>query len=232
MKKRYSQISNILNDTQAIVFDWDDTLVDTSAGKLAQNRDLARLYGVERTEAEVVGFYKSGLPLREMLMQLCKTTDFDGIWQQAKAQYDNPEYAKRTIEGAEQSVQTLRDLGYRTALFTALSPEALQKDVVQPGFDLDVFSTSPMYVPDGMRKSSGESFDEVIEWLGSVDVSPAQALYVGDGLGGMKGATSAGMKFIGVETGPVTASEFRERGALSLPGVQQLAMIAANRTPK
>lgn len=53
-------------------------------------------------------------------------------------------------------------------------------------------------------------------------MTPAEVLYVGDGLHDMRGALGAGFNFLGVETGLVTAKQFQMAGALSIPGIEHL----------
>lgn len=190
---------------------------------------LAEHFGVTRTESEVERLYRSGKSLSDMLVELCAhQASMDEIWQVAMSEYHNPEFAKRPIEGAIRSVRWLRGLGYRTALFSATSPKALSEDMRATGVDPGEFSGATLHVAEGMRKSDPESFAPVLEWLASYGLSAREALYVGDGLGDMEGSTGAGLRFVGVEQGFITAEEFREAGALSVASVQKLATIAIN----
>lgn len=227
MSEYTPRIIRYLQDTGAFVFDWDDTLVDSKTGKLAQNSALARKFGVERSDEDVERLYKSGLPLADMLEELCEhKASYETIWAAAEADYNNPEYAKRPIDGAEASVRTLRSLGFRTALFSAASPEALELDVKNLDFDMSVFDSPTLHVPSGVPKSDPNAFVPVVNWLRLGGINPSKAVYVGDGLGDMIGAEASGMKFIGVEQGLVSCDEFRSKGAHSVPSVHRLAQIA------
>ena len=221
------RIANYIRGVKAVVFDWDDTLVDSKTGNLAQNRDLAEKFGVTRSEEEVEALYRNGIPLPDMLVELCDhTATFEEIWQEAKKDYSKPEYSKRLIDGAEQSVRTLQGLGCHTLLFTATSRDALKMDIANTGFDPGVFGNQLLHVPQGIAKSDPRAFSPVMGWLTNHDISHRDALYVGDGLGDMSGAIAAEMKFLGVEQGFVSHDEFTEHGALSVPNTQKLAAIA------
>ena len=225
------RIANYLHGVKAVVFDWDDTLIDSKTGKLAQNRDLAHKFGVTRSNEEVEALYRNGMSLPEMLVELCDhKAGFDKIWQEAKKVYDKPEYSKRLIDGAEQSVRTLRSLGYYTLLFTATSREALELDMASTGFDPEVFDNQLLHVPNGIAKSDPRAFSPVLDWLATHEMSPSEAMYVGDGLGDMRGAIAAGMKFLGVEQGFISRAEFAELDVLSVPNTQKLATIAISST--
>ncbi len=221
------RIANYLHGVKAVVFDWDDTLIDSKTGKLAQNRDLAHKFGVTRSNEEVEALYRNGMSLPEMLVELCDhKASFDEIWQETKKDYHKPDYSKRLIDGAEQSVRTLRNLGYHAVLFTATSQEALRLDMTNTGFDPKVFDDQLLHAPKGMAKSDPRAFSPVLDWLATHKTSPSEAMYIGDGLGDMEGATAVGMKFLGVEQGFISSAEFAELGVLSVSSTQKLATIA------
>lgn len=225
MKRKSTDILHYLDGVEAFVFDWDDTLVDTRTGKLAQNKAMAKMFGVERTDEEVSEYYDSGMPLMQMLAELCQTNDYDALEAARIKSYNNFEFTKRTIDGAERGVRIIRDLGFRTALFTATSEAALEMDMLTPGFRRELFD-GVMHVPDMQKKSDPAAFALPLAWLAVRGIEAENAAYVGDGLGDMQGSLGAGMKFVGIEGGAVSGEMFAGHGVYSLPGVRQLAALA------
>ena len=64
-----------------------------------------------------------------------------------------------------------------------------------------------------------------IQSCGQIDerkIRPEEVVYVGDGLHDMRAGLGAGFSFVGVETGLVTASQFKKAGAISVPSVGEL----------
>lgn len=72
------------------------------------------------------------------------------------------------------------------------------------------------------HKPDPRVFEPALKWLVEQRVIPNEVLYVGDGLHDMRSARGAGLNFIGVETGLVTADQFSEQGAMSLPSIADL----------
>jgi phosphoglycolate phosphatase-like HAD superfamily hydrolase len=72
---------------------------------------------------------------------------------------------------------------------------------------------SPFHKPDP------RVFDQAIRWLAGLNIRPDEALYIGDSLYDFAAAGGAGFKFLGVETGLITAAQFRENGASSIPSI-------------
>lgn len=227
MNRLHAQIANMLADTQAIVFDWHDTLIDAKNGEIDRLIDIAAICGTTRSPSEVMELYrKHPRSISDMLSELCQIEDAQIIQAIRSHNVGADKYSKRPIEGAEAAVRTLHDIGFRTTLLANVSADRLTLDSLGTGFDLSVFGEKPLFTPPQTPKYDPLAFGAVIEWLRNVDIEHDQAIYVGDGLGDMEGSSAAGLGFIGVEQGFITAEEFATRGALSIPGVQALADIA------
>ena len=72
------------------------------------------------------------------------------------------------------------------------------------------------------HKPDPRVFEPATAWLAGKNIQPNEVLYVGDGLHDMKAALGAGFSFLGVQTGLVSAADFKAAGAKSIPGIADL----------
>ena len=72
------------------------------------------------------------------------------------------------------------------------------------------------------HKPDPRVFEPAIKWLSQHKIKLNQVLYIGDGLQDMKAALGAGFSFLGVETGLITAKEFRQQKAKSITNLAKL----------
>lgn len=72
------------------------------------------------------------------------------------------------------------------------------------------------------HKPDPRVFTPALAWLKAHDVKPEEVVYIGDGLHDAQAALKAGFNFLGVETGLVTAEQFREQGHKSISALGNL----------
>lgn len=220
MKDYEKCVSRYLGSVKAIVFDMHDTLVDGKSGYIAHNMALAEHFGVLKTREEVIELYGIG-DFEEMLRRLCATSNLDEIMAVHALGKNNPEFQLRPFATIPNDISTLRRLGYIVGLLTATTHELLMRDLGIAGYDVEMFDFIDTVYSTGIKKSDPRSFRNTIAHLADCSITPNEALYVGDGLGDMTGSLEAGMKFIGIESGFVSAEEFADHGVLSMPGVNE-----------
>lgn len=201
-----------------------DTLVNAKSGYIAHNIELSEKFGVPKTKEEVIALYSIG-DFNEMLRRLCGTNDLDAIMAIHALGKHRQEFQLQPITTIPQDLSTLRRLGYVVGIFTATTPQMLMRDLQIARYDIELFDFLDTVYSTGTKKSDPKSFESTLLHLVERGITPQQALYVGDGLGDMTGSLGAGMKFIGIEQGFVSAEEFADHGVLSLPGVHELVNI-------
>ncbi len=206
-------------DTKAVLFDFDDTLVATIQAKWAQHKRVAlEFYGITLTDEKIAKHW--GEPFPVIVSNLYETDDAEQAIVNNWTCHD--EYPKDIFPGTVPTLRHLRVAGKLMGIITATTIASLSHDLVRTAFPrvfIDYVQTcddTPHHKPDP------RVFKPTLAWLHGVHISPEEVTYVGDGLLDMKAATGAGFNFVGVETGLTTAEQFSEAGAVSVPGIADL----------
>ena len=123
---------------------------------------------------------------------------------------------------AENEFKKLHDLGKLTGIVTATTRQGLNYDLATHSITPDLVDYTQTTTESTYFKPDPRVFEPAIEWLSERNIKPNEVVYVGDGLHDMEAAVGAGFGFIGVETGLVSASQFKDNGAVSIQGIGEL----------
>ena len=194
---------------RAVLFDFDFTLADSSAGVVECFAYGFERVGLPNVEPERVR-RTIGLTLDEALRILHGVDDplvvrafFDAFRERAA---DVMVANTRFLERAVEAVQSCRDAGVATAICSTKKRShiegVLERDGVASLFDVvighdDVAAAKP--APDALHAA-----------LARLDVGTDRALYVGDHPVDAEAATRAGVAFVAVLTGPSQREEFAD----------------------
>lgn len=213
------QIHDILANVDVVAFDWDMTYVD-SQGKLLQNQAIAHEFGNPLTLDEVRRHWNESTSFPDLMAQLTNNANMDEIMRVVRRDYNDPHFAKRSYEFAARVTQTLRKIGYQTALVSSVQRELLHTDADNLDIQLDqVFDFVQAQDDCEYKKPDGRVFDPLLRHFG---ITASRLLYIGDEAKDYRAAVSAGAHFIGVETGMVTAQEFDQMGAIRIPSIKEV----------
>lgn len=198
---------------RVVAMDWDGTVVDSVAGKLAQNQAIAKKFGRDMTLDEVRGHWNASAGFEDLMYRLSGIHDIEAVMTVVRRDYNRPEYAKRLFDFTESSLRRVHTLGKRAALITSATREILETDVTDLGLAplntyLDFTQTAD---ENEFKKPDPRVFDSMVE---SLKVSPDSTVYIGDEIKDFEAATSAGLQFIGVETGMANRRDFIDAGAV------------------
>lgn len=203
----------------AVLFDHDDTLVGTIGTKWAQHKFIAKAYyGRQLTDKDISKHW--GKPLEELLCQLYGTDDVD----QAMA-YNvrhHGEFEKTLFAASVPMLRHLKKRGLKVGVVTATSRRSFLHDLAHHHVPLELFDYTQTADDTEYHKPDLRVFEPAKQWLAANGMAPNNVLYVGDGLHDMKAATGAGFAFLGVETGLVSAKQFAQNGATSVPDISHL----------
>lgn len=212
---------------RAVLFDHDDTLVGTIKPKFEQHKFIAREYFGKEVTDELIRTHW-GKPLHELIGILYGTKDVEKAFEIIRAVHHN--YPKILFDGSIDIFQQLHTSGIKTGIITATTRESIGYDfslLKFPTEHIDYIQTSDEV---GFHKPDPRVFDPATEMLAAFEIKSNQIIYIGDGLHDMEAAVSAGLQFIGVETGLVTAEQFRANGAKSFPQIKDIAQYLNQRT--
>lgn len=210
---------HISENIKVVLFDHDDTLVGTIGTKWDQHKHVARTYyGKELIDAEIAEHW--GKPLEELICLLYGTDDAEQAMANNKAHHK--EFPKELFEATIPTLRHLKDAGLLLGIITATSRFSFEHDLDFHQIPRELLDYTQTADDSNFHKPDKRVFEPAILWLSGIGISRSEVLYIGDGLHDMKAATGAGFSFLGVETGLVSADQFKEAEALSIPSVEHL----------
>ncbi|MHC0429931.1 HAD family hydrolase [Streptomyces sp. O3] len=187
--------SHQLNGPFTVGFDLDMTLIDSRPGIRAVYQALSAETGV-RIDADVA-VSRLGPPLEHEVARWVPEERVPAICERFRELY--PTYAIEptpALPGAREAVAAVREQGGRAIVVTAKNELHAKLHLARLGIEPDA----------------------VVGWLWAEAKAEAlreyeAAVYVGDHLGDVRGARSAGALSVAVPTGPCDADELRAEGA-------------------
>jgi len=193
----------------AVVFDMDDTLIKTFEVKLRQHKHFARQrYGVELRDDAFREHW--GKPFHLFLEGIYG--DIDSI------ERVHAEYVKLShlfpVELQEDTLHVfdeLHDAGKKLGIVTATAREIVERDLGLINFPVDRLHKLQTSDDTPVHKPDPRVFEPMLRALRDAGVE-GDVLYVGDALTDFYAARDAGLQFVGVTTGLVTAQQFRDAG--------------------
>ena len=208
-----------MKDIKVVLFDHDDTLVDTFGNKAAQHMYVAKkYYGRDLTEEDLKREW--GKSLHTVLMNLYDTDDIDRAIELSTQHHK--EYPKTLFQDTLKTLTELRERGVLLGTLTSTVHESHDYDMQNLGFPEGIFAYTQTQEDTVMHKPDPRVFDPVKAWLKDQGLRPDQVLYVGDSMYDYKAAQEAGLHFVGVDTGPSKGQYFRDNDIRSIPHVGHL----------
>ncbi|WP_016906516.1 HAD family hydrolase [Streptomyces xiaopingdaonensis] len=183
------------NTVPAVGFDLDMTLLDTRPGIRAAYDALAERTGQHIDSA--LAITRLGPPLEVELAEWFPEDEIPRIAQVYRSLY--PQYAIKpsyAMPGAREAVAAVREAGGRVVVVTAKYERNAKLHLDHLGLTPDVL-VGDLWAE---RKAEALRAHEV-------------GVYVGDHLGDVAGAKTAGALSVGVATGPIPADDLRAAGA-------------------
>lgn len=206
----------ITDDIKAVLFDHDDTLVDTIGSKWAQHKFIAsKYYGKVLTEKELREHW--GKPLEELFRLFYDTEDIDKAMEHTLAHHQ--EFPKPLFPETIPTLRRLHAAGKIIGIITATIRFSFEHDLDLHNFPRDIIDYTQTADDTEHHKPDPRVFDPVKLCLAEKSIKPGETLYVGDGLKDMRATLGAGFNFLGVESGLVTAKEFQQHGANSVASI-------------
>lgn len=208
---------------QAVVFDFDNTLVDCIEPKVAQHKHTADQLGIQLSDDEIRENW-SKHSFSGLLGHLYGAQSSEAM-RLIVEQYD--QFPKVLYDDTVHTLQALGRSGLQVALLTSIPSNRLEKDFEATSLDPSLFAYVQTEDATTVHKPNGAVFDPTKQWLSSIGIhNPMNALYVGDAIEDMQAASVAGLGFVGIEHGFVKRKQFEDAGALC---VSSLAELVTNR---
>lgn len=210
--------SLIPESTQAIVLDWDDTVVGTIEAKMQQHIYVARHhFGINLTMEQMRADW--GKPLHQLIESWYQVPHGDEARYQAilstVLSYSG-DFLKQAFPNATSALRTMRSEGYPLGVVTGSPRNDIHHDFEVVGIDEGFFDYFQASDDSIYHKPDPRVFDPTKQWLEQLNIPPENVLYIGDSMRDFTAASGAGFGFLGVETAVDDLPSFYSAGALSI----------------
>lgn len=187
-------------DIRLMIFDWDGTLMDSEAHIVASMHGAMDNMGIERMPVTDISNI-IGLGMREALDSLFPTQagndQFAHEFVAAYREYFFAEDASQAFfDGALTVLERMRERGMMLAVATGKSRRGLKMALQQHG--LEAYFDVTRCADETASKPDPQMLDEILQ---SLDVTPEQAVMIGDTEYDMEMAISAGTHAIAANYG-------------------------------
>lgn len=211
-------------DIQAVVTDWDDTVVGTIDAKVRQHIMVAKKhYGIALQRETMLLDW--GRPLHELIAKWYQIDPAD------EAAFNSVlttvlsyshEFLKQPFPYAREALDAIKAAGLPLGIVTGSPRNDIYHDFgvvgVEPSY-FDYFQTSD---DTEVHKPNPLVFTPTISWLTTKGIAPQETLYLGDTLNDFYAADGAGFRFLGVESASTDMPTFYAAGALSIRSIGDL----------
>jgi phosphoglycolate phosphatase-like HAD superfamily hydrolase len=205
---------------QAVIFDFDDTLVATLAAKWAQHREVAKAYyGVDIPETELRAHW--GKPFDALISLLYKNADSVENMRAANRSLDEW-YPKRELPGARKTLGWILEHGVAVGILSSDNTYYIIRDLVRLRFPVNRIFHIQGADDTKRHKPDPEVFAAIISKLTANDIGLSEILYVGDSMSDCYAARDAGIGFVGVTTGLVDSAAFKALGFGAVSSIAEL----------
>lgn len=214
--------SYLSEDIKAVLFDHDDTLIGTIGSRWQHHKYVAhKYYNKELTDEEIIAHW--GEPFSDLIRHLYETDDIEQAL--ANNNFSRGEYPEPLFEGVVSMLQKLKEAKRLTGIITAANRSDFEQDLKRLHIPRELIDYTQTSDDTPYHKPNKRVFEPTLIWLAEIGVNPDKVVYIGDSLSDMKAAIGVGFKFIGVETGLVSAKQFKDAGAISMPKVSSLLPV-------
>jgi len=196
---------------KAVIFDFDDTLVESRAQKWAQHIHIAKkFFDIDLTEEIIRKHW--GKPIHVLAREIYQNKDsWENIHLILRGTRRN--FPKKMYEKALDTVEKILDSGIKVGILSAATTLDVEDDLIRFDFPINRFTIIQGAEKTVVHKPDPDVFSPVFEELRKEGVEKNDIVYVGDSLDDFKGAKEAGIDFIAVTTGLYSQDDFKKNGA-------------------
>ena len=222
LRKRVLMSSPHLREQRpkAVLFDYDDTLVQTRQCKYSALRALgSRHYSLDLTDADIDRHW--GIAYTELFRALFGGVEPDLALAISRYEALDGEFS---MSPYPDTVRTLTALADRALIgvVTAAGRSIVERQMRQLEFPLARLAILQTAEDTLHHKPDPRVFAPAMEALAQLGVEKSQTAYVGDSLKDFQAARDAGMRFVGVLHGTTSLEEFAAAGAETVESLDAL----------
>lgn len=210
----------LISPFKAIIFDFDETLVEAMGVKWKQHQEAARqFYNHELTEETIRAYW--GMPFEPMIQLFYDNKD---TVENMKNNYHSldEQYPKYPFDDTIQVLTYLQNHSYWTGVITSMTKESVIKDMKKDGLPYEKFNLIQGSTDSAFHKPDPRVFDNVIKMLQKIHITRKEILYVGDDIRDMQAAHGAGLHFFAIPNGLTSKEEFIKQGVQCISSLSEL----------
>ena len=197
---------------KAIIFDVDGVLIDSVKIVVKAYQNTAKKLGLKVPSSQEI-LDLLGKPLEEIARILWSSTDHELYINEYRKLFMNKKLIIQPINGAINTVNQLKKLGFRLGIITGKIMFFTEKHLKESGFNTDWFEAIGSFEMTREHKPNPEPLFYVIDKL---DVKPEETLYVGDAKLDYECAKNAKVEYIAVLTGCLNRTELKKLGVKNI----------------
>jgi len=202
------------NKYKMVIFDFDDTLVESRAAKWNQHKYVAKkFYNIDVTEEELLKQW--GKPLNILVGELYQNSDtLENMYAALTSTKDD--FQKKIYKESINTVNKLLENNIKVGVISATTKFFLIEDLKRFGFPIDKFSIIQGADETPVHKPNPDVFLPLFEKYLNKEIEKNEIVYIGDSIDDFKAATDAGIDFIAVTTGLYSDIDFKKLGAKNI----------------
>ncbi len=196
---------------KAVIFDYDDTLVETRLIKYEHHKAVAKkFYNIDVTEETFLEHY--GKAFNTLLKELYRGAD---TLENMKENYASvrDKYLKKVYPDSIEAINKILDDGFEIGILSATNKEFILNDLERYGFPVEKISFIQGAEETPVHKPDPRVFDPTLEQLTKEGIKSHEIVYIGDAMRDLIAAHGAGLHFIAVTTGVESKEDFEKAGA-------------------
>ncbi len=204
---------------KVIVFDFDDTLVQTRAIRYEAAKYTAKhFYNLKISDSTIDKYW--GLPFRDLIKALFNDVDsFENI-----AQHYKEIIHLFPLKKFDDAVATLERLSnkYILTMVSSSTKELIKRGFMDVGISYDIFAYIQASEDSDHHKPDGKVFDSLKNFLNKKGIKYSEAIYIGDSLDDYIAAKNADIDFLGVARFDKREKEFEENNAKYVKNLREI----------
>lgn len=207
---------------KAIIFDLDDTLLQTKQTKFAAHKYTAKhFYNIDITDELLLKHWgKSYDTFMKSVYGSCDS--FENLtrnYESVQHRFQNKAYSDTT--------ETLKQLNihYRLGILTSAIKSFLEIDMLTAGIPLELFESIQTAEDTTVHKPDPRVFQPTINRMKQHGIHQHDMVYIGDSQYDAQAANQAGIAFIGISGRSLSAESFADMGVPSIRTISELTHI-------
>jgi HAD superfamily hydrolase (TIGR01549 family) len=193
---------------KAVIFDFDDTLVESRVVKWAHHKYVAKkFYNIDVTDEEIRKHW--GKPIPILMSELYKNADTEEKMYEALISV-REDFRKKVYPGAVDLLKALLENGKKIGVLSATNKRFLVEDLKDYGFPVEQMIIQGADETK-VHKPDPEVFDLILGKFKKEGIQKEEIVYVGDSMDDLTASRGAGISFIAVTTGLYSKGDFEQK---------------------